>query len=141
PRDRAVAALPQRAGAVPHVGPARRERRGRGGALLGLRALEGGPGPKAPGQRRARAHRRQDRRGARRGLRLCQRRALAGSRRGRLPARAGRARDRRGRGRLDAYRRLPVVTVAIGILVVVVFLLVLFAIAAIKVAREYERGI
>jgi regulator of protease activity HflC (stomatin/prohibitin superfamily) len=33
------------------------------------------------------------------------------------------------------------VTVALGILVVVVFLLVLFAISAIKVAREYERGI
>ena len=32
-------------------------------------------------------------------------------------------------------------TVALGILVVVVFLLVLFAISAIKVAREYERGI
>jgi regulator of protease activity HflC (stomatin/prohibitin superfamily) len=33
------------------------------------------------------------------------------------------------------------VTVALGILVVVVFLVVLFAISAIKVAREYERGI
>jgi len=33
------------------------------------------------------------------------------------------------------------VTVALGILVVVVFLLVLFLISAIKVAREYERGI
>ena len=32
-------------------------------------------------------------------------------------------------------------TVALGILVVVVFLLVLFLISAIKVAREYERGI
>ena len=32
-------------------------------------------------------------------------------------------------------------TVALGILVVFVFLLVLFAISAIKVAREYERGI
>src|SRR5437773_11312174 len=32
-------------------------------------------------------------------------------------------------------------TAAIVVLVVVVFLLVLFAIAAIKVAREYERGI
>jgi regulator of protease activity HflC (stomatin/prohibitin superfamily) len=33
------------------------------------------------------------------------------------------------------------VTVALGVLVVVVFLVVLFAISAIKVAREYERGI
>ena len=85
------------------------------------------------------------------GSRPGQRRALAGTHRGRLSARAGRARPDRARGGgLAAHRRIPggpdgggsaLMTVAgIAILaVLVVVLLILFA--AVKIAREYERGV
>ena len=148
--DRALARrnlpVPECALAVPHVEATRNHDCRRARLRLGVRRREGLAGAPQTGLGCAGADRRRRRRGASRRARVRQRRAVAGAHAGRRAAAARRegsrrvARRARPDGASGTHRIVGMSAALIGI-AVLLLLIVLFLFSAIKVAREYERGI
>ena len=147
-RDRRADALRPRRACLPGVALDRARDRRNAGPPARRRADPRGQGAPEPGRGRCVDHGgRRGRRPARR-LGRARRGALARALRRRRAARAGRARHRRvGPGGPGARRRITepdrkgLMDIALIVVAIVVVILLVILFAAVKIAREYERGV